>query len=211
MTSWKACPRSGGSACSHHCNTNNTACLTNTSKMRHNHPLITAGLIPVSISQPSTAPAHQIMYFCCSYGWDLDWPCLEAALSTLDKERRKPNFGNAGSVSNLLSAAAVRMEERNKHLTPAERSAALPAPVDFLTDADAAAAAAGGAGAAANIFADLIGCQSVLGKLKEWQAIIKASQGLGLNPLESFELNFLFVGSPGGSQGPTAIVIEAVS
>jgi hypothetical protein len=37
----------------------------------------------------------------------------------------------------------------------------------------------------------------VLGKLREWQATIKASQLLGKNPLESFELNFLFTGSPG--------------
>ncbi len=36
-----------------------------------------------------------------------------------------------------------------------------------------------------------------MAKLKEWQATIKASQRLGKNPLDSFELNFLFVGSPG--------------
>lgn len=34
-------------------------------------------------------------------------------------------------------------------------------------------------------------------KLKEYQATIKASQKLGRDPLSSFELNFLFVGSPG--------------
>lgn len=43
----------------------------------------------------------------------------------------------------------------------------------------------------------LIGCQSVLEKLKEWQATIRASQRIGKDPLESFELNFLFTGSPG--------------
>jgi hypothetical protein len=37
----------------------------------------------------------------------------------------------------------------------------------------------------------------VLEKLREWQATIKGSQLLGKNPLESFELNFLFTGSPG--------------
>jgi hypothetical protein len=37
----------------------------------------------------------------------------------------------------------------------------------------------------------------VLEKLREWQATIKGSQLLGKNPLDSFELNFLFTGSPG--------------
>jgi hypothetical protein len=89
------------------------------------------------------------------------------------------------------------MEHRNMHLSPAERSEALPAPEDFMTEADAAVAAAGGAGAAAGVFADLIGCKSVLAKLKEWQATITASQKRGRDPLESFELNLLFTGSPG--------------
>lgn len=47
------------------------------------------------------------------------------------------------------------------------------------------------------IFQDLVGCKEVLHKLKEYQATITASQQLGMDPLQSFELNFLFVGSPG--------------
>lgn len=49
----------------------------------------------------------------------------------------------------------------------------------------------------AGIFKDLVGCKEVMLKLKEFQATIKASQRLGMDPLSSFELNFLFVGSPG--------------
>jgi hypothetical protein len=124
---------------------------------------------------------------------------MQAALSTLDKERRRPNFGNAGAVNNLLSAAALRMESRCKDLTPSERAEATPAPEDFLTEADAAVAAAGGAATASSVFADLIGCKSVLSKIGEWQATIKASQKMGVDPLESFELNVAFVGSPGVS------------
>jgi len=37
----------------------------------------------------------------------------------------------------------------------------------------------------------------VFAKLREWQATILASQRLGKDPLQSFELNFRFVGSPG--------------
>lgn len=66
-----------------------------------------------------------------------------------------------------------------------------------MTPEDAAVAAAGGAAAAAGVFADLIGCEGVLAKLREWQATISASQELGLDPLDSFELNFMFVGAPG--------------
>ncbi len=41
------------------------------------------------------------------------------------------------------------------------------------------------------------GCREVLAKLREWQATITACQALGRDPLETFELNFRFVGSPG--------------
>lgn len=71
-------------------------------------------------------------------------------------------------------------------------------------------AAAGGASAASGVFADLIGCQSVLAKIKEWQATITASQKMGMDPLESFELNFLFVGSPGACVLCVDVLFERV-
>lgn len=49
----------------------------------------------------------------------------------------------------------------------------------------------------AEIFKDLVGNRAVLEKLKQYQATITASQKLGMDPLKNFELNFLFVGSPG--------------
>ena len=79
-------------------------------------------------------------------------------------------------------------------LTPAQRAAAVPLAEDFDPDL-----AKGSKNDGADIFKDLIGCKQVLEKLREWQATIKASQRLGKNPLDSFELNFLFVGSPGAS------------
>jgi hypothetical protein len=71
-----------------------------------------------------------------------------------------------------------------------------------MSESEAAAAARAAAGdnpnaAADAVFADLIGCSTVLAKLREWQATIKASQALGKDPLDSFELNFTFVGAPG--------------
>lgn len=101
-----------------------------------------------------------------------------------------------GSVNNLLATAAMRMEARTGHLTPQQRAEATPTPEDFTSESDLAAAAAGPGGASA-VFADLIGCKAVLEKLQEWQATITACQRMGKDPLESFELNFAFVGAPG--------------
>ena len=41
-------------------------------------------------------------------------------------------------------------------------------------------------------------CRDVLGQLRKWQAIIKQCQKMGRDPLQSVELNFRFVGAPGG-------------
>jgi hypothetical protein len=37
------------------------------------------------------------------YGWELGWEQLQVGVKVLKKERRKPNFGNAGAVNNLLA------------------------------------------------------------------------------------------------------------
>jgi hypothetical protein len=87
-------------------------------------------------------------------------------------------------------------------LTPLERAAALPSPEDFDPDLASTAKAE-----EAEIFGDLIGCQAVLGKLREWQATISAAQALGRDPLDSFELNFLFVGSPGKTYAPGLVAL----
>ncbi len=41
----------------------------------------------------------------------------------------------------------------------------------------------------------------MLAKLRDWQATIQACQRLGRDPLQSFELNFRFVGAPGERAG----------
>jgi hypothetical protein len=80
-------------------------------------------------------------------------------------------------------------------LSAEQRAAAAPAPEDFSPEGSSSSGAA--AANPAGIFSDLVGCQEVLAKLREWQATIKAARELGSDPLKSFELNFLFVGSPG--------------
>ena len=44
------------------------------------------------------------------YGWQgLSYVALRAGVKVLDKQRRKPNFGNAGAVNNLLAQVSGRL------------------------------------------------------------------------------------------------------
>ncbi|PNH08303.1 NFX1-type zinc finger-containing protein 1 [Tetrabaena socialis] len=122
-------------------------------------------------------------------GWALEEAALLAAVEALDQEARKPNFGNAGAVNNLLSVAALRMQARLRDLPPEQRARAAPTADDFLPPRERSDPA--------GIFDDLIGCREVLDKLRDWQATIRACQAMGRDPLQSFELNFRFVGAPG--------------
>lgn len=105
---------------------------------------------------------------------------------------------------------AQRMEARlcRQGLDPSQRATATPQPEDFDPDLASKGDISGGADPA-GIFSDLVGCQEVLARLQEWQATISACQALGKDPLESMELNFLFVGAPGGlRQGRDGGVVE---
>ena len=88
------------------------------------------------------------------YHWDLDEDVLLSGVKALEDEQLKPNFGNAGSVNNLLSMAAVRLEQRVKGLPPIERAWQQPISEDFLP-------AKKGQGDAREIFSSLIGCRCV--------------------------------------------------
>lgn len=85
--------------------------------------------------------------------WSLGEAALLAAVEALEQERRKPNFGNAGAVNNLLSTAAIRMEARLRSLPPERRAAEVPQAEDFLQPKRG--------GDPSGIFDDLIGCKYV--------------------------------------------------
>ncbi|GFH06095.1 NFX1-type zinc finger-containing protein 1, partial [Haematococcus lacustris] len=124
-------------------------------------------------------------------GWELGLSELRAGVQVLDMERRRPNFGNAGAVNNLLATVAMRMEARMREMPASARAAALPVAADFLPPGDAEAVQVD------QVMADLVGCEKVLAKLREWKATINASQRVGNKPSDSFEFNLLFVGGPG--------------
>ncbi|KIY94942.1 Stage V sporulation protein K [Monoraphidium neglectum] len=94
------------------------------------------------------------------YGWDLGHNELKAGLAALEVERRRPNFGNAGAVNNLLAAAALRMEARTKSLPPAARADATPVPADFGEEHE-------GASDPGALLDDLVGCAAVRTKVRQ--------------------------------------------
>jgi DNA replication protein DnaC len=113
-----------------------------------------------------------------------------AAVGLLAKERMRPNFGNAGAVNNLLSQAVIGMERRLRSMPAAQRALVKTLePADFGIEEEGRNAD--------GIFADLVGCEDVKKKLKEYQATLAMCQERGLDPLAEMQLNFLFVGPPG--------------
>lgn len=146
------------------------------------HP--TAPTAPTSNPQPGPG----------RYGWDLGLEEVKAGLDALKAERRRPNFGNAGAVNNLLAAVALRIEARVAGVAPEGRANAAPVPADFDPDAGAPPPDP------ETLLDDLVGCEALRDRIKGWRATIRANQQRGRDPLDTFELNFLFTGSPGRSE-----------
>lgn len=126
----------------------------------------------------------------CRKGWQLGMPELRAALSTLEKQKRLPNFGNANAVSQLLSTVAQKMETRLKDLPVQQRVNAQPAPEDFEdapSSVDPAQALEG-----------LVGMEEALAFIKEAQAAFTAAVKMGEpDPTSMLSLNLRFTGPPG--------------
>ncbi len=95
----------------------------------------------------------------------------------------KPPFGNAGAVNNLLSEAIQRKAGRGKasddELLPQDFS-----PPQTQEDEKA-------------LFDGLIGCESVVQVLREYQATFLRAQEKGQDPIRKLSLNFRFGGPPG--------------
>jgi hypothetical protein len=100
-----------------------------------------------------------------------------AAVGVLAKKRMRPKFGNAGDVNNLLSDACLRMEARLRSLPPAQR-----ARVTELSAEDFGGGSGTPGTGPEEIFADLVGCSTLIGRLREYQATIKVAQDMGHDP-----------------------------
>lgn len=110
------------------------------------------------------------------------------AVSTLERARARPNFGNAGAVDNLLSKAITRMQSRinqgeSDELTLQDFEYSGDGPNESILD---------------NIFDDLIGCESVKQTMQELKNTVIFSQAQGKDAASSgVSFNYLFLGNPG--------------
>ena len=120
----------------------------------------------------------------------------------LGRARRRPNFGNAGEVENLLSKAKMHHQSRQSKKMISERSVDVVfEPQDFDMDFDR------GLHADINcrkLFEDIIGCESVVAKLEGYQQIARNMKARGMDPYEQIPTNFIFKGPPGTGKTTTA-------
>lgn len=112
------------------------------------------------------------------------------AIKKLAKARALPNFGNAGSVNNLLASAKINMQARQSKLRPSERKDVL-LPEDFGVEETQRRIDP------EELFAGLVCCDALVKKLEEYQNLIKACAAKGQDPKKYVEFNFVFAGSPG--------------
>ncbi|KAJ7158758.1 P-loop containing nucleoside triphosphate hydrolase protein [Mycena filopes] len=117
------------------------------------------------------------------------------ALEVLDRARRRPNFGNAGEVENLLRHAKTHHVGRHAGLPEQERPVHMIfEPRDFDADFDRSAHASDNLD---NLFRDMVGCDHIKEKLGAYQQIAVVTKERGMDPRKLIPTNFVFKGPPG--------------
>ena len=124
---------------------------------------------------------------CKSSGLKIDIKTATYAISQLGRSKSQQNFGNAGSVSNLLSAAKLSMQKRLKNKSAKKRDELIME--DFssgdLTTNDL------------NAFQGLVGCDQMIKKMEELRSTIEFCRKKGQDPNSFIEYNYIFSGPPG--------------
>jgi AAA lid domain len=119
----------------------------------------------------------------------------DVAMDVLGRARRRPNFGNAGEVENLLSLAKSRQQSRQISKPTSERSAdVIFEPEDFDPDFNR------GEKAILNcrkLFEDVIGCDDIVRKLEGYQQAAQGMKARGVDVNGHIPTNFIFKGPPG--------------
>ncbi|KAJ7715419.1 P-loop containing nucleoside triphosphate hydrolase protein [Mycena metata] len=122
-------------------------------------------------------------------------PAKLVALEVLDRARRRPNFGNAGEVENLLGHAKTRHAGRHAGLPEEDKPADIIfEPRDFDADFDRSAHASKNLD---NLFQDMVGCDHIKEKLGDYQRIAVVTKERGMDPRKLIPTNFVFKGPPG--------------
>jgi Holliday junction resolvasome RuvABC ATP-dependent DNA helicase subunit len=121
-----------------------------------------------------------------------------AAWDALKKDARRPNFGNAGAVENLISTSIQRMQGRIRPLPISEQaqsSQLLPVDVNpdwkpstdiLLSDIDIE-----------DLLKDFVGFEDVVEQLNVYKSTIAMALQSGRDPMVDVPMNYLFVGPPG--------------
>ena len=114
-----------------------------------------------------------------------------AAISLLSRARNRPNFGNGGEVDNVLARAKARSQQRLGAVADI-----LLEPQDFDPDHDRSERASTNL---EKLFADVVGCEEVIQKLRDYQSIARTMKARGVDPRNKIPMNFIFKGPPGRS------------
>lgn len=127
-------------------------------------------------------------------------PGRAVASELLSRARNRPNFGNGGEVDNLLSKAKGNYQFRYAKVPPAERPEEVVfEPADFDPDFNRTDNSDVNL---KKLFLDVIGCENVIEKLRQYQNIARVMKARGKQPRDARELiptTFVFKGPPGKS------------
>ena len=129
--------------------------------------------------------------------WSLSFDTARHAIKVLEHERMKKNFGNAGSVENLLSQALLKASARTAHLPPAERASTRELIESDFDGDDESEAAKDWRADPISILDGLIGLDEVKAKIREYHNTIELARKQGRDPKQVIDYTFKFVGPPG--------------
>jgi len=119
----------------------------------------------------------------------------QVAIEVLNRERSRPNFGNGGSVENLISGAKTRCLTRRGKMAAADRPGQITfEPEDIDPDYNRSASASANLD---KLFEDVVGCGDIVQKLRNYQMIAQTCKLRGVDPREQIPTNFVFTGPPG--------------
>lgn len=136
-------------------------------------------------------------------GFEATLEAKAVARECLSRARNQPNFGNAGEIDILLDKAMLRHQER---LSSREtKSIDILEPADFDPEFDRAERLID----CRALFADVVGCESIIAQIEGYQTRVRNMKRLGLDPREQIPFNFLFCGPPG--KLPRRVVLAAAN
>lgn len=117
----------------------------------------------------------------------------DVAMELLGRERNRPNFGNGGAVENLLGNTKSRYTARIRDVKPPPTDAVFESQ-DFDPQYDRHLHAAESLD---KMFEDIVGCEDIINKLREYQKICRVMKARGEDARNLIPTNFVFKGPPG--------------